>query len=448
MLGQDKVRQLLDKVLGFSKADRTEVSYRGGESALTRFANNYIHQNVSENDTHLSVRLVIGEKVGVASTNDLSDDALRQLVERASQAARLQKENPAFAALPSPEPVAQAATFAESTASTTPERRAGGVKTIIEKAEENGLTASGFFSTGLTELAVANSLGVSAYSPYSSADVHALIMGEDSSGYADAAATDVDAINVEKIADEAVDKAIRSKGPIEVPPGEYEVILEEYAVADMLDFLGYLGLGALALQEGRSFMKMGERITGPNITLWDDGLDPRGFPMPFDFEGVPKKRVELITDGFARGVVWDTYTAYREPGRKSTGHALPADEVDRNTYGPMPTNVFLKPGDGSKDQMLRDIKRGLWVTRFHYTNVVHPLLTIITGMTRDGTFLIENGEITKPVKNLRFTQNVLEALASVQSIGRETKAQRGWVGSRVVPALKIGRFNFTSGTLF
>lgn len=448
MLGRDKVRELFDRVLSYSKGDGTEVAYRGGESALTRFANNYIHQNVSENDTHLSVRVIVDEKVGVASTNDLSEDSLRHVLEIALQAAQLQKENPAFATLPGPAPVPGVPTFVSATATATPQRRADGARTIIERAESKGLTASGSFNTGATEMAVANSLGLFAYAPFTVADLRAVIMSDDSSGYADAVAMNIDEIDAEKVAGEAVDKALRSREPVDVPPGEYEVILEEYAVSDMLDFLGYLGLGALSVLEGRSFMKLDQQIAGANITIWDDGLDPQGLPVPFDFEGVPKRRVDLIVNGVGRGVVWDTYTATREAGKTSTGHALPADAPERNTYGPLPTNLFLAPGEGSKDEMLRSTKRGLWITRFHYTNVVHPLLTIITGMTRDGTFLIENGEISRPVKNLRFTQSILEALSNVQSIGRETKIERGWVGSTVVPALKISRFNFTSGTLF
>ena len=216
-------------------------------------------------------------------------------------------------------------------------------------------------------------------------------------------------------------------------------------MAELLSYLSYLGLGALSVQEGRSFManKFGQRITGENISIWDEGLDRTGLPTPFDFEGVPKQRVDLITDGVAKAVVYDSYCAGKE-GTESTGHALPAP----NHYGPLPGNLFMKAGQHSLEQMPAKVERGVWITRFHYVNPVHPLKTILTGMTRDGTFLIEDGEIKEGVKNLRFTQNILEALSAVDMIGAETKLRPGFFGGNRVPALLIRRFSFTSATEF
>jgi predicted Zn-dependent protease len=213
----------------------------------------------------------------------------------------------------------------------------------------------------------------------------------------------------------------------------------------MIDYLSYIGLGALSVQEGRSFMngQFGERLVGTNISLWDDGLDPAGVPMAFDFEGVSKRRVDFFDRGVATDVVYDSYTAGRE-GRESTGHALPAP----NTYGPLPLNLFLAAGDADMDALLEGITRGVWVTRFHYVNVVHPTKAILTGMTRDGTFLIENGQITRPVHNLRFTQSVLEALQQVELIGRDRLMLQDEIGGTCVPALRIAGFNFSSATQF
>jgi PmbA protein len=207
--------------------------------------------------------------------------------------------------------------------------------------------------------------------------------------------------------------------------------------------VGFIGFSALAVQEGRSFMRLGEQITGANISIYDDGYDPRGFPMAFDFEGVPKRRVDLIKDGVAHAVVYDSYTAGREPGRQSTGHALPAP----NTYGPLPLNLVLAPGRTPKADLIKGIKRGLWVTRFHYVNIVHPLQTVLTGMTRDGTFLIEDGVITQPVKNLRFTQSVLDALRHAEPADT-LKLQKSFFGGTLAPALRIEGFNFSSATEF
>ena len=200
------------------------------------------------------------------------------------------------------------------------------------------------------------------------------------------------------------------------------MILEDYAASDILDYLAYLGFGAQPFQEKRSFMSghLGEKVVGENVTIWDDGLSPDTIPMPFDFEGVPKQRVELITDGVANGVVYDSYYGGKE-GKPSTGHALPAGA----TYGPLPMNLFLKAGDATREDMLASVERGIWVSRFWYTRPVHPLKVIVTGMTRDGTFLIEKGKITAPIKNLRFTQSYLDALNQVEMISRETRLAAG-----------------------
>ncbi|MBU0608123.1 MAG: TldD/PmbA family protein, partial [Armatimonadetes bacterium] len=239
----------------------------------------------------------------------------------------------------------------------------------------------------------------------------------------------------------ATEKCRTSRDPQSLPPGEYTVILEAEAVADMVMMLGMYGLGAMALQEGRSFMsgRIGEKLCGDNISIWDDGHDPRGHRLACDFEGVPKQRVPLITNGVAEGVVWDSYTANKE-GRQSTGHGLPAP----NSWGPVPINVFVGAGDSSVADMIAQTERGVLVTRFHYTNMVHPIKTVLTGMTRDGTFLIEGGQIAGAVKNLRFTQSILEALSCVSLIAREGKlADYVWA-----PAMRVDCFTFSSGTEF
>jgi predicted Zn-dependent protease len=212
--------------------------------------------------------------------------------------------------------------------------------------------------------------------------------------------------------------------------------------------MAYTGFGAVAYQEERSFMvgKIGQQIVGPSISIWDDGLDPRGMPMPFDFEGVPKQRVEFIEKGAARGVVYDSYRAGKEEGKTSTGHALPAP----NASGPLPLNTFFAPGEGSMEEMIASTKRGIYVTRFWYTRPVEPTKVVVTGTTRDGTFLVENGEIAYPVRNLRFTQGYLEALNQVEMVGSETRLLSGLsdIGRDSVPALKLGKFRFSGATEF
>ncbi len=446
MLGPERILELLRKTLANCNADQAELVYIGKDLQLTRFANSYIHQNVAERDHQVFLRLVYGKRIGAGSTNILTEESLSRLLETVSRQARLQPEVPDFQSLPSPQPIPGVKGYFSSTASADPNRRANAVNSICALAKDKGLVASGSFSTSNGELAVVNSLGVEAYAEATEAELTTVVMSDSSSGYASRLTGDVDEIDVEQVALEAIDRALRSRDPISVDPGPYPVVLEEYAVADLVGMLGYMGFGALAYQEGRSFMKLGEKITGEGVTIWDDALDERGLPVPFDFEGVPKQRVDLIRQGVAVGLVYDTLTAARE-GKQSTGHALPGHLFrGGNPEGPLPTNLFMAVGTRRKEDLAKDIDRGIWVTRFHYTNVVHPVATILTGMTRDGTFLIEKGEVARPVKNLRFTQSILDALGTLLAASSSAMLARGTLGPTYVPALALGTFNFTSAT--
>jgi PmbA protein len=446
VLGESRLAEIAQRVLREAKADQTEVMVAAADSHLTRFAVNTIHQNVSETDATVRVRSILGRKTGVASGNELSEAALRKLVRSAETVAGFQEENPEFGSLPGPKPAQKVDAFVERTADYAPAERARGVEKILAMSRKNRLDAAGAFSTEAYETYIANSLGVSAYHRGTVASIVTVIMGADSSGYATAASIDVADLDPESVGRIAVEKALSSKNPTPIEPGEYTVILEEPAVGDMLFFLGWMGLGALAVQEGRSFMngKFGERITGEKITIWDDGADPRGLPLPFDFEGVPKQKVTLIEKGVAKNVVYDSFTAGREEGKTSTGHSLPAP----NTAGPIPLNLFMAPGTATKEEMLASTKRGIWVTRFHYTNILHPVQTILTGMTRDGTYLIEDGKIVRPLRNLRFTQSILEAFSNIEALGKNLvllKDEWNSVGT-CAPAAKIRNFRFTGTT--
>jgi predicted Zn-dependent protease len=242
-----------------------------------------------------------------------------------------------------------------------------------------------------------------------------------------------------------VDIAARAQNPADLEPGRYPVILAPDAVADMLAFFGYVAFNGLAVHEGRSFVasRLGQQVMTPSVSIWDDGLDASGLPQPFDAEGVPRQRVSLVEAGVVKGAVWDRRTAAKAgEGRTSTGHALPAP----NSFGAVPANIFMAPGKTSTEEMLSGIERGVWVTRFWYTRVVHPLEVIVTGMTRDGTFLIENGVITRPVRNLRFTQSYLAAMAGVTAIGAQTRLVDSTAGAARVPAIRVNAFNFTGAT--
>jgi predicted Zn-dependent protease len=444
VLGEAEVRRIVQTVLNASRADQTEVEVFSNDSALTRFANNYIHQNVEHSDVDVRVRAVMGQKIGIASSNEISDDALARLAVRAVELAGHQRDNEDFRSLPRPEPARSARSFVEATARCGPEERAGVAAQICDASSRAGLTAAGAFHTTAQELAIANSLGVFAYNTETQADVNAVVMSETSSGHASRVSKDVGDIDGEDVAREAVDKATRGIEPRTIEPGEYEVILEPYAVSDILDFFSYLSFGALAFMEKRSFMagRLGERVMGENVSIWDDGHDERGLPSPFDYEGVPKQRVDFIDRGVAKDVCWDTYFAGKAgPDHFSTGHALPAGV----TIGPLPLHLFMAPGDATLQDMIANTRRGIWVTRFWYTRTVHPLNVVVTGMTRDGTFLIEDGKVVGPVRDLRFTQGYVEALNHVDAVGRDLMLVLGDVGggARLVPALKIAKWNFT-----
>lgn len=413
------------------------------DSALTRFANSEIHQNVAESNVAVNLRVVIGRRVGVASSGRTDEEGLRRLAERAIAIARVVEELDDWGGLPGPTEVRDLpAAYSQATAEASPEFRAEAVRSVIGAADDAGVTAYGSFATGLESAAVANSAGARATGTRTTSQLITVSMGPGGgSGYAEAAAVDASTIDAAALGREAADKARATVDAVSIEPGDYPVVLEEYAVVDLLDMLGYLGFSALAVQEERSFVEPGKRIGSDLVSIVDDGDDPAGLPMAFDYEGVAKQRVTLVEGGVCRDVVYDAQTAARA-GRTSTGHGLPAP----NPWGPFPLNMVMAPGTASRDELIGGLDRGLLVTRFHYTNPVHPKLAIVTGMTRDGTFLVEGGKIVGPVKNLRYTQSYLTALAGTVAVSRERKTLKGFLGGVVTPAVRIDGWTFTGGT--
>jgi predicted Zn-dependent protease len=398
---------------------------------------------VAEVNAAINLRFVVGKRIGVASSARTDDEGLRRLAEAAAAIARTAAELDDWAGLPEPGPIAEVSgAYAEGTAASTPEFRAEATREVIGAADSAGVTAYGSFSTGEESVAVANSKGIRAVQRRTSSQLITVHMGPDGgSGYAEAVAVDATTIDPGAIGREAAAKARATAEPVGLEPGDYPVVLEEYAVVDILDMLGYLGFSALAVQEERSFFEPGRKVGSDLVTIVDDGADPSGLPMAFDYEGVAKERVVLIEDGDCRSVVYDAQTAARE-GRRSTGHGLPAP----NPYGPFPLNMSMAAGDATRDDLVGGLDRGLLVTRFHYTNPVHPKLAIVTGMTRDGTFYVEDGRVVGPVRNLRFTQSYLEALQATSLVSRERRTLKGDFGGVLVPAIRVDSWNFTGAT--
>ncbi len=447
MLGSEKLKQLADTALLHSKAEQTEIILEATDSALSRFANNTIHQNVFESNVTMRVRVLIGKRTGVAESNDISPEGIKRTVEMARTIAQLQPENPESPPLPAPRPVSSVNGYVARTAEYPPEARARTIEQLCRQAAAQKLLAAGAYRTDLYELAVANSLDLYHYHAGTIADLHTVVMNEagSASGFAASSSPDVGEIDGEGVAQTAIDKALHSMNPIALAPGEYTVVLEPHAVAGMLLYLGANTFNALAVQEERSFVRgrRGELAFSPLVTLYDDGTSSETFPLPFDYEGVPRQRVMLLEHGVVRDVVYDTFTARRDKV-ESTGHSLPAP----NLQGPLPRHLFLAPGDASREELIASVARGILITRFWYTRVVHPLHVMMTGLTRDGTYLIENGKLTLPVKNLRFTTSYIDALKQTRAVGRETQLiHEEWLDMNFrVPALVVEGFSFTGVT--
>jgi PmbA protein len=427
---------------GGSQAEAVVID---GHSALTRFANNEMHQSVAEDDTVVNLRFIDGRRIGVASANRHDDRSLRQLAETAGQTARLQPEQEWFRSLPEPGPVPLVAgAWAASTAEADPDVRADAVAAVIAAAKTVEAQAFGLVETSAETVSVVNSLGIDVSEQRSRSQVLTVMMGPGGgTGYAEQVAVGLEAIDASAIGREAAQRTAAMRDPIELPAGDYPVVLDSYAAMDVALWLGLVGFNAQDVQEQQSFYEPGKVVASELISLADDGADRDGAPASFDYEGVAKRRVPLIDRGVCREVVHDTRTATHD-GVRSTGHALPAP----NPWGPYPFNLSMAAGETARDEVIGGLDRGLLVTRFHYTNVVQPKQVKVTGMTKDGLFLVEDGRIVAGVRNLRFTQSYLDALASVEAVSRERRTVDGdgYLGTIVVPALRIGHFAFTGTT--
>jgi len=435
MKTKENILNSLATALNAVTADQVEVGIENHEMGVTRFANSIIHQNIVKEVDNLWGRVILGKKIGGTSLTSLDKERITQSMKTAYELAQYQKDDPDFKTLPEAEPMEQI----EDIKHVTPEERAHCVEKIVNVAKKHGLTAAGAIYTIGEILGIANSLGIRSIGQTQQANIEITLLTDNSSGFSQASAKDFATIDCQALAEIAAEKALLSKNPVAIGPGKYTVLLEEPAVAEFLMFLNYIGFGARSFQEGTSFMtgKLGKKITGDNITIVDDAYDKNTLGFHFDYEGFPKEKVPLIENGIARNVVYDSYYAHKE-SKKSTGHGIPQP----NAFGPYPMNIKLQPGDKTKEEMLASIAKGILLTRFWYTRIIDPDKTLVTGMTRDGTFLIENGKITKGIKNMRYTANILETLANTLMIS----IYRKLVERSLFPCLLIKDFNFSGKT--
>lgn len=442
---KDQTLSMLDAAIARSSADATELVYIENREATARFAENIIHQNMDSTDARVIGRVLKDGRVAISSTNDLTDSGLDRMLADAAQIASLLEPDTTFPGLAAPSTTQNLAGFFESTANSSPESRAEAISAIAKLAKSNGLAASGLFQTEAVSVAVVNSHGVRQWHSETRGEFSVSTSDDPTlgQGWSAGAGRDISKIDAIRLGGIAVDKAVRSRNPEAIPAGDYTVILEPAAVGQMLLFLGFLAFSGKSFAQGRGVLsgKIGEKVTGDNITITDDPYLPEYPGMPFDYEGTPKQRVVLIENGVARGVVHDRRSGAMA-GVESTGHALPPD----NARGPYPKNLVMNAGASSLEEMIASTERGILITHFWYLNYLNPMNAQLTGSTRDGTFLIENGKLAKPIKNMRATPAVLDVLSRVELMSRERIVYPQYSAAMYVPALKIAAFPFVEDT--
>jgi predicted Zn-dependent protease len=441
--------EVAERALRAAEGDEAEAVVLSERSGLARFAGSEVHQPTLIENVVVTLLVVRDGRLGMASTNRVDDEALRELAQRAGEAADSASGDAEFPGFASPAETPQVAGFDEETASLSPEDQARLASAAIAAADGYGVY--GFFTSGATELAVAASTGVVLAQAMTDATALVLAAVDGKSGYAESTAWAAERIDPVAVAAEAVAKAERTKDAQEIEPGRYRAVLEPYAVAELLQYFAYDSFGALGLLEERSYLhdRLGEQLFDEKVSIADDALDPRGLPKAFDFEGTPKQRVELVEQGVARGVVWDRTTAGRGWNDvASTGHA---PQPSLRDYGPLPLALSVAGGEAaSHEELVAAVEDGIYVTRLHYLSVVHPREGVITGMTRDGTFRIRAGKIAEPLVNLRFTVSVPDMLREVPALTRDPVLVNAsdFYGERypvavLTPALATGRFTIT-----
>ena len=464
MLTSDRAGDIFDSLKKNSTADEIEAYFYGGHSALTRFANNVIHQNIAEQNYGVSVRTVFGGRTARASTNKLEDESLKRVVQASENLAKVQQPDPDLLPIPTPQQRDAANSsnatlpsrhFAQ-TAAITPEDRAAGVAEIVDVATRHKLTTAGIYSSSESIEGIFNSRGLADWHTQTSAEISITMLAKDSSGWQKANSPNVANLDPLALADIAARKAIDSPSPHEVPAGKYTVILEPAAVLDIVGFM-FWDFGGQAILDERSFLnnRIGTQLFGANIHITDDVAHPLQSGAHFDGEGMRRQRVPLVENGIIKRVVYARGTAEK---MKKSGHAANVGLIAPtghgfllpNEMGEMPVNiVFGEPTNPqSVEQMIASTEKGILVTRLWYIREVDPYEKILTGMTRDGTFLIENGKLAGGVRNFRFNESLIHMLSNVEAMGKLVRASGEESFDMVVPAMKVKDFNFTEVTKF
>jgi predicted Zn-dependent protease len=433
---------IAESVLSLSRAEATEVTVETARTALTRFTRDAFTQNVDEADATVTVRAIIDGRTGYATTNQTDAGALADVTARACELAAYApraNEPPQLAdgtAVASPP-----GAFDDSTAAGAPEQRTAFARAALDRAREHDLWSSGYVTMNTTGMTIATSRGARQSFDATLAGMNVKMNGADATGFAEAYATRIAAIDGAAVAERAAQKAVFAREPQAVEPGDWTVILEPAAIGELLAYLA-AHFSAEAYAEGTSFAsgKLGERLLDANFTMRDDYADSRRPMMPFDFTGMPTQRVTLVDRGVIANVVTDARWAKRLK-RENTGHAEPASSIDP----PMPRAIVVEPGTQSRDELIASTKRGLLITRLWYVRIVDQRTLLLTGMTRDGTYLIEDGTLVGGVRNMRFNMSIAEALESCEWATDATRTGGYWYGL-VTPSVRFARFRFASAS--
>jgi PmbA protein len=461
MLTQDKAAEIFEQIKKHSTADEVEAFIYGGKSALTRFANNTIHQNVAEESYSISVRTAFDGRTARATTNKFDNESLKRVVQASESLAKVQHPDSDLLVMPGAGE-ARAVTQAKpnrhfvQTAGLTPELRADAVKKIVQVATQHKLITAGIFSSSESVEGIFNSRGLNDWHTQTSSEISVTMLASDSSGWQKANSPDVSQLDPAALAETSARKALESAGPREIPAGKYTVILEPAAVLDMVGFM-FFDFGGLSILDQRSFLnnRVGTQIFGANIDIWDDVAHPLQSGTPFDGEGIPRQRVHLVENGIVKRLVYARATAEKMKQSEykdkvgpvaATGHGFSLP----NEMGEAPMNiVFGTPADPKTvEQMIASTERGVLVTRLWYIREVDPYEKILTGMTRDGTFYVEDGKVRHGILNFRFNESLIHMLSSVEAMGIPVRASGEESFDMVAPPMKVKGFNFTEVTKF
>jgi predicted Zn-dependent protease len=419
-----------------------EVTVRQGLEALTRFATGFIHQNVASEINHVVIRVAVdGRNASTSVDGPADDESLGRAVDNVLKAARVRPPDPEWPGLAAPAAAPEVDHFDEATAAATPDERAARVRAFVDAA--GGLETAGFCSTSTVHLAFANSLGQRLAGRGTAAELDGIARTPTADGSSRKVSVRLADLDGEFVGGRAAMKARTASDPTDLEPGRYEVFLEPDCVANILSFLLVAGFNGKAVEEGRSFARVGEEQFDRSLVLREDVTDPDTIGIPFDIEGTPKQTLDLVRDGITSGLLHTRRTA-KMVGAESTGHAVEGGAA----WGALGANLAIDGGDRTTEQLIAGVERGVLVTDFWYTRILDPRTQVVTGLTRNGVWLIEHGKVVRPVTNMRFTQSFLDALGpgAIRGIsGERALVLGGWDSIYLVPSVHLGSWNFTGG---